>query len=157
MQVAWRQQDIGHKYGCLTRNFIHHLAQTKRNRSRFILFLPRVKTHVGAMMKFAAAFILLLGGVSAAPASSNESMAAHSLEKRATSFWYANMDHTGQYRGYAPDLDPDYTYPVFKSVNAGDGASIQDAINSGSSGTRHGSWLASQPRVGSASLLSLSH
>ncbi|KAJ5240912.1 glycoside hydrolase family 55 protein [Penicillium citrinum] len=99
------------------------------------------------MMKFAAAFILLLGGVSAAPASSNESMAAHSLEKRATSFWYANMDHTGQYRGYAPDLDPDYTYPVFKSVNAGDGASIQDAINSGSSGTRHGSWLASQPRV----------
>lgn len=89
----------------------------------------------------------MLGSTSAAPASGNDSMAAHVIEKRATSFWYANMDHTGQYRGYAPDLDPDYTYPVFKSVNPGDGASIQNAINSGSSGTRHGQWLASQPRV----------
>lgn len=149
MQLAWRQQHVEHKYGCQTRDPSHHLVQIKRIRSELILFLPRVNTHVGTMIKFVAAFLLLLGGVSAAPASSNDSMAAHNLEKRATGFWYANMDHTGQYRGYAPDLDPDYTYPVFKSVNAGDGASIQDAINSGSSGTRHGSWLASQPRVGS--------
>lgn len=72
------------------------------------------------------------------------------LPKRATSFWYANMDHTGPYRGYAPDLDNDYDYPVFKAVSAGDGASIQTAINAGTNAgeTRHGQWLASQPRVG---------
>lgn len=61
---------------------------------------------------------------------------------------YANMDHTGQYRGYAPDLDPDFSYPVFMAATAGDGSSIQRAINAGTNGaTRHSQWLASQPRV----------
>jgi hypothetical protein len=96
------------------------------------------------MLKLAAAFALLLSGAQAIPAPDNGNA---SLSKRATTFWYANMDHTGQYRGYAPDLDPDYTYQVFKAVNPGDGASIQTAINSGDGANRHGQWLASQPRV----------
>ena len=99
------------------------------------------------MMKFATAFALLLSGASALPAPDTGNA---NLSKRATTFWYANMDHTGQYRGYAPDLDPDYTYPVFQAVTPGDGASIQTAINSAGDGTnRHGEWLASQPRVSS--------
>ncbi len=70
------------------------------------------------------------------------------LVKRATSFWYANMDHTGSARGFAPDLDGDSSYPVFKAVNPGDGAGIQQAINDAGNGNkRHGQWLASQPRV----------
>ncbi|KAI0379671.1 glycoside hydrolase family 55 protein [Hypomontagnella monticulosa] len=70
------------------------------------------------------------------------------LVKRATSFWYANMDHTGQYRGFAPDLGNDFTYPVFMAVNPGDGAGINDAItDAGNGNTRHSQWLASQPRV----------
>jgi hypothetical protein len=72
------------------------------------------------------------------------------VAKRATSFWYANMDHSGRPRGFAPDLDGDFSYPVFVAVNPGDGAGIQRAINSGSSGNRHGKWLASQPRVSEA-------
>ncbi|KAK7958621.1 glycoside hydrolase family 55 protein [Apiospora saccharicola] len=70
------------------------------------------------------------------------------LASRATGFWYANMDHTGNARGYAPHLDQDYNYAVFKAVKAGDGAGIQAAINEGTNGAkRHGQWLASQPRV----------
>jgi hypothetical protein len=97
-------------------------------------------------MKLAAVFAFLLSGASAIPAFDNGNT---NLSKRATTFWYANMDHTGQYRGYAPDLDPDFSYPVFVAVTAGDGASIQTAINSGDGANRHGEWLASQPRVSS--------
>jgi len=69
-------------------------------------------------------------------------------KRQTTSFWYANMDHTGNARGYAPDLDGDYQYAVYKAVAPGDGAGIQQAINEGTNGaTRHGQWLASQPRV----------
>ncbi|KAE9379560.1 glycoside hydrolase family 55 protein [Stipitochalara longipes BDJ] len=96
------------------------------------------------MMKLGLAFAILLSRAIALPTSENENV---NLSKRATSFWYANMDHTGQYRGYAPDLDPDFTYPVFQAVSPGDGASIQTAINSGDGANRHGEWLASQPRV----------
>src|SRR5690242_2697081 len=65
-----------------------------------------------------------------------------------TSFWYANIDHTSSVRGYAPDLDGDYVYEVFRAVAPGDGAGIQAAINAATNGaTRHGQWLASQPRV----------
>jgi hypothetical protein len=66
-----------------------------------------------------------------------------------TSFWYANIDHTtANVRGYAPDLDGDYAYEVFRAVTPGDGAGIQAAINSATNGaTRHGQWFASQPRV----------
>ncbi|KAH7161867.1 family 55 glycoside hydrolase [Dactylonectria macrodidyma] len=70
------------------------------------------------------------------------------VTRAASGFWYAAVDHTGEYRGYAPDLDGDYTYEVYKAVEAGDGSAIQDAINAGTNGARrHGQWLASQPRV----------
>lgn len=65
-----------------------------------------------------------------------------------STYWYAMMDHTSPARGWAPDLDGDYNYPVFMAVKPGDGAGIQKVINAGSSGDRHGQWLASQPRVG---------
>ncbi|KAI0150533.1 glycoside hydrolase family 55 protein [Xylariaceae sp. FL1272] len=69
-------------------------------------------------------------------------------ERAATSFWYANMDHTGSARGYAPELDGDYSYPVFMAVAAGDGAGIQAAINAADNGgTRNSQWLSAQPRV----------
>ncbi|KAI2616683.1 glycoside hydrolase family 55 protein [Hypomontagnella submonticulosa] len=78
----------------------------------------------------------------------NETDNDNDLVKRATSFWYANMDHTGQYRGYAPDLGNDFTYPVFMAVNPNDGAGIQNAITDvGNGNKRHSQWLASQPRV----------
>ncbi|KAK3291009.1 pectin lyase fold/virulence factor [Chaetomium fimeti] len=66
-----------------------------------------------------------------------------------TSFWYANIDHTSaNIRGFAPDLDGDYVYEVFRAVAPGDGAGIQTAINAATNGsTRHGQWFASQPRV----------
>lgn len=99
-------------------------------------------------MKLTAAFAIFLSGAAAVPAAiPTPDDGNANLSKRATTFWYANMDHTGPYRGYAPDLDPDYTYPVYVAVNPGDGASIQTAINSGDGANRHGEWLASQPRV----------
>ncbi|KAK2590242.1 hypothetical protein QQS21_012073 [Conoideocrella luteorostrata] len=65
-----------------------------------------------------------------------------------TSFWYANMDHTsGDVRGYAPDLEGDYTYPVYVAVNPGDGNAIQDAIDQNQGGQRKSQWWASQTRV----------
>lgn len=67
-----------------------------------------------------------------------------------TGFWYANLDHTGSYSGYAPDLDGhSSTYPVYKAVSPGaTAAEIQAAINDdGNGGRRHSQWLASQPRV----------
>ncbi|KAJ9137086.1 Glycoside hydrolase family 55 protein [Pleurostoma richardsiae] len=101
------------------------------------------------MMKFAATAALLLGVASAIPTPDIDANSTDgTLARRATSFWYANMDHTGTYRGYAPDLDNDYSYPVYMAVSAGDGAGIQTAINAADNGaTRHGQWLASQPRV----------
>jgi chitodextrinase len=98
-------------------------------------------------MKFSSTVSLLLQGavVAAVPAANNTE---NELVRRATSYWYANMDHTGQYRGYAPDLDPDYSYQVFMAATPGDASSIQRAINAGTNGaTRHPQWLASQPRV----------
>ncbi|KAB5545810.1 pectin lyase fold/virulence factor [Coniochaeta sp. 2T2.1] len=98
-------------------------------------------------MKFSLTVSALLQGaaVIAMPAANHSE---NDLVRRATSFWYANMDHTGNARGYAPDLDPDFSYPVFMAATAGDGASIQRAINAGSNGaSRHSQWLASQPRV----------
>lgn len=96
------------------------------------------------------ALATLTSAVMARPATpdlSNISVGAVAAD--ASTFWYANMDHTGNARGYAPDLDDDYNYPVYKAVEAGDGGSIQDVITSASNGEkRHGQWLASQPRVG---------
>lgn len=67
----------------------------------------------------------------------------------ATASWYSDIDHTSAVRGYAPDLDGDYNYPVYKAVTPGDGAGIQSAINAGTlpNTQRHGQWFASQPRV----------
>ncbi|KAJ4288296.1 hypothetical protein N0V88_007334 [Collariella sp. IMI 366227] len=64
-------------------------------------------------------------------------------------FWYANIDHTSKnIRGFAPDLDGDDNYEIFRAVAPGDGSGIQAAINAGTNGsTRHGMWFASQPRV----------
>uniref|UniRef100_UPI0030BA2B2C MnLam55A n=1 Tax=Microdochium nivale TaxID=5520 RepID=UPI0030BA2B2C len=73
---------------------------------------------------------------------------SHEEKRQSTSFWYANMDHTGNARGFAPDLDGDFSYAVYKAVAPGDAAGIQRAINEGTGGVRrHGEWLASQPRV----------
>lgn len=74
---------------------------------------------------------------------------AHSVSDGPTKFWYSSIDHsTPVVRGFAPDLDGDVNYAVFKAVKSGDGASIQTAINSGTNGAkRHGLWFASQPRV----------
>ncbi|KAK3314140.1 family 55 glycoside hydrolase [Apodospora peruviana] len=64
-------------------------------------------------------------------------------------FWYSDIDHTSSVRGYAPDLDNDFNYPVYKAVTPGDGPGIQAAVNAGTNAgsTRHGQWFASQPRV----------
>ncbi|KAK3946947.1 pectin lyase fold/virulence factor [Pseudoneurospora amorphoporcata] len=72
-----------------------------------------------------------------------------SVSDRPTKFWYSSIDHnTRLVRGFAPDLDGDLDYDVFKAVRPGEGASIQAAINSGTNGAkRHGLWFASQPRV----------
>lgn len=100
-----------------------------------------------AALKFLFAAAVLLGGVSCS-AIPRDNDTLDNISKRATSFWYANLDHTGSYRGYAPDLGNDYTYPVFKAVNPGDGAGIQTAINDADNGnSRNAQWLASQPRV----------
>lgn len=101
----------------------------------------------------AAAGTLLTSGAVARPAieTINATMGADYLTKQATGFWYANMDHSGQYRGYAPDLGSDYDYPVYKAVSPGDGAALQRAINAGTDENgekRHQTWLSSQPRVG---------
>ncbi|KAI1213565.1 glycoside hydrolase family 55 protein [Annulohypoxylon truncatum] len=98
------------------------------------------------MVKFGLLAAALLGRASCS-AIPRDNESGDNLVKRATSFWYANMDHTGSARGYAPDLGTD-TYPVYMAVNAGDGAGIQNAINDAGNGQkRHGEWLASQPRV----------
>ena len=112
-------------------------------------FLVLQQSSVSAMAKFITSTLaVLLGVASAIPTpESNQTLGNDELSKRGTSFWYANMDHTGQYRGYAPDLGNDFSYPVFEAVNPGDGAGIQKAINDAEGSSRHGQWLASQPRV----------
>ncbi|KAJ3544983.1 hypothetical protein NM208_g2745 [Fusarium decemcellulare] len=77
-------------------------------------------------------------------------LAKYPTHPHPSSFWYARMDHTGDYRGYAPHLDDASTYQVYMAVKGNDGDAIQAAINarsSNSSAQRKGQWLASQPRV----------
>ncbi|KAI1318408.1 glycoside hydrolase family 55 protein [Xylariaceae sp. FL0255] len=91
---------------------------------------------------------LLVALAAATPTPKDDATESLLAERATTSFWYANLDHTGSARGYAPELGTDYTYPVYMAVAAGDGAGIQTAINSdGAGGSRHSEWLASQPRV----------
>jgi hypothetical protein len=87
---------------------------------------------------------LTLLAVAAATTVAAPSRASNVSSQAAAGYWYANMDHTGDYRGKAPWVDDPENYQVFKSVNPGDGSGIQDAIDSGG---RHEQWLASEPRV----------
>ena len=87
-----------------------------------------------------------LGMASAYPGPA--SIPAQRSNKADSSFWYANMDHTGDARGLAPNAPNDDSYAVYQAVTAGDGGSIQNAIDSASSsGSRESLWLVSQPRV----------
>lgn len=80
-----------------------------------------------------------------------------SLESRqsGSSWFLPNLDHTsGPVRGYVPDLtgsdgQPNYNYPVYKSVKSGDSQGLINAITSDgpSGGSRNNCWLAGQPRV----------
>jgi hypothetical protein len=98
------------------------------------------------MLKLTALAALLLSAASASPTPSTPAE-NEGITKRATSFYYPNMDHVNAPRGFAPDLDGNFGYQVYQTVNPGDGASLQRAINSDGSGTRHQKWFASQPRV----------
>lgn len=102
------------------------------------------------MVKLTAVAAALLATASASPVLERDISNTKCLGQRDTGFWYANLDHTGSYAGYAPDLDGNSsTYPVYKAVSPGATAvEIQAAINDdGNGGTRHPTWLASQPRV----------
>lgn len=127
--------------------------------------LPTPSVNMKSFLVYAAA---ALGGLAvASPVQSQRNDTESSLlEKRATSFWYANMNRDAASRGFAPDLDNDvsiagppgrrgtgtdtsqYSYPVYVAVDAGDGGALQDAINVADNGNqRPGEWLASEPRV----------
>ncbi|KAL5088060.1 hypothetical protein Trisim1_007227 [Trichoderma cf. simile WF8] len=99
------------------------------------------------MLKLTALVALLLGAASATPTPSPPA-SDEGITKRATSFYYPNMDHVNAPRGFAPDLDGDFNYPIYQTVNAGDGNALQNAITTdGKGGSRHPQWFASQPRV----------
>lgn len=70
------------------------------------------------------------------------------IEKRASSWFLANLDHTSDaVRGYVPDLGDD-SYPVYKAVAAGDSQGFVNALTSdGPNGQRDNCWLSGQPRV----------
>ncbi|KAL6900487.1 glycoside hydrolase family 55 protein [Trichoderma evansii] len=99
------------------------------------------------MLKTLTAAVAFLGTVTASPAVLRHH-GRSALQSRAnSSFWYAAMDHTGQFKGSAPYVsDPD-SYNVFVAVTPGDAGSLQNAIDSAGSGNRENEWLASQPRV----------
>ena len=69
--------------------------------------------------------------------------------------WLDEQDHTGPARGFAPFLKPDYTYPVYRNVQAygavGNGQhddtdALQDAINSdGNGGSRYQNEVTTRP------------
>lgn len=96
-------------------------------------------------MKSLTAVVALLGAVTASPAIVRHH-GRSALQPRAnSSFWYAAMDHTGQFKGSAPYVDASYN--VYVAVSPGDAGSLQNAIDSAGSGNRQNEWLASQPRV----------
>lgn len=105
------------------------------------------------MIHFTTAITALLAGMAttSSAASSHDARAIRNSTSKvaaaSTSFWYANMDHVGATRGYAPDLDKDYTYDVFKTVNSGDGRAIQATIDDNNGKERMSQWWASQTRV----------
>lgn len=93
----------------------------------------------------------LLSGAVAMP---SQSATTEHVEKRASSWFLPNLDHTsGPVRGYVPNLNdgngnPYYNYPVYKSVASGDSQGLINAIyGDGPNGNRNNCWLAGQPRV----------
>ena len=94
----------------------------------------------------ALALALALGGACASPAC-GRNLAAEGMATGTSNFWYPDMNHGFHSHSYAPDLDNDYKYEVYRAVAPGDGDGIQLAINDNNSKKRHGMWLASQPRV----------
>lgn len=94
--------------------------------------------------------LLVLAGALAGATAAPQRTAAKdaSVQAAVDGFWYAAVDHTGDFRGRAPHLDDADSYEVFKTVKSGDAGSIQDAIDAGSNGNgRHSQWLSSEPRV----------
>ncbi|KAG5985399.1 hypothetical protein E4U55_003627 [Claviceps digitariae] len=89
----------------------------------------------------------LVGLLALLGSSSASSLGQRSDEARASGFWYAEMDHSGAARGFAPHVGNASSYSVFQRVKAGHGDAIQAAIDSAGNGTRQKEWLASQPRV----------
>ncbi|KAG8408971.1 hypothetical protein J3458_019978 [Metarhizium acridum] len=88
---------------------------------------------------------LLAGMASASPAISSQSgrgmrNTTSQVAAAGSDFWYANMDHSGNARGYAPDLGNDYSYDVFKSVSAGDEEQSKGAIDSNNGKQRRSNW-----------------
>lgn len=99
------------------------------------------------MLKSLAVVAAFLGAVTASPALVRHNDRSELLLRPNTSFWYAAMDHTGQYKGYAPHTTDPSSYNVYVAVNPGDAGSLQSAIDSAGSEDRQNEWLASQPRV----------
>lgn len=91
--------------------------------------------------------VLALALASASASVSASPLGQSSVEARASGFWYAQMDHSGASRGYAPYAENAASYSVFKAVKSGDSSSIQEAIDSAGNGHRQKEWFASQPRV----------
>ncbi|KAG5934372.1 hypothetical protein E4U53_000706 [Claviceps sorghi] len=92
------------------------------------------------MLALMVSLLAVVGSVSA-------SSLRHGAGARASDFWYANMDHSGAAKGFAPHVGNASSYPVFLSVEPGNAAGIQAAIDSAGDAKRQKEWLASQPRV----------
>lgn len=115
---------------------------------RRLYCLGKTASYTGTM-KYLLALGTALASVMAAPSGSSADGSV-----KAADFWYAAMDHTGDFRGIAPHLDNADTYEVFKTVKSGDGGAIQNAIDAGTDGNnRHQQWLSSEPRVSEYSLM----
>ena len=76
-------------------------------------------------------FLFFVGYIALLPSASYavpvESLSSELATRQSGSSWFLpNIDHTtGAVRGYVPDLvnsagQPNYTYPVYKTVNSGD-------------------------------------
>lgn len=74
------------------------------------------------MLKKIALLFALVAGATAIPQQKDGPQSS-------SGFWYAKMDHSGDFKGKAPHAGKNYD--VFKTVNIGDGSAIQDAIDSG--------------------------
>lgn len=110
-------------------------------------------TYLAALVTAASAAIILPHrGESAATAVSHDvrdtsATCTGPVVSTPSTFWLDQMDHTGNARGYAPELPGYYTYPVYRNVleygalNDGTGdqtAALQNASNDdGQGGNRY--------------------